>query len=271
MTTNWHPTEEDLVLHFYGETDAPLTRRVEDHLHQCSSCRAAWTELGETLKLVDQAQAAVPEPGPGFERVMWARVQQDLKADLKVSRTKPSVWSVRMLLPIAATLMVTAIGGAVAWKMSHRATSPATAPQVAAVAPTAAAPAKDSKLGERVLLTALDDHFQQAQMLLVELKNSPEDAGDFDLERATADDIISSGRLYRVAARQQGERRFVQMIDELEAALLDVARSENGVRPEALKALRARIESQDLLFKVRVATKQVQERQKDLLTAAANE
>ena len=74
--TNWHPTEEDLVLHFYGETGPDEERRVDDHLASCSACRQSWTELGETLKLVDAA--TVPEPNEGFERVMWARVQQAL-------------------------------------------------------------------------------------------------------------------------------------------------------------------------------------------------
>ena len=263
MSTSWHPTDEDLILHFYGEADAADARRIAEHVDGCAACRAAWMELGETLKLVDQA--GMPEPGPEFERVMWARVQRALPAP------RPSVWSIRVWLPAAATIALVAVAAGYSWRAWHPATPPAGkagAPDL----PKTAAPAKpNSTLAERVLLGALDDHFQQAQTLLVELKNAPEDSSDFDFERATADELISSGRLYRLAARQHGDRQFVQMLEELETALLDVARSEGNVRPEALKALRARIESQDLLFKVRVATKQVHERQKDLLTAAANE
>jgi hypothetical protein len=268
MATNRHPSDEDLILHFYGEADAADARRIAEHVDHCGACRAAWMELDETLRLVDQAR--VQEPGPEFERVMWARVQQALPAP------RASLWSLRVWLPAAATIAVVAVASGYAWRTWHTAPEPATTPdtptQPATQAQTASGKSKtNSKVAERVLLGALDDHFQQAQTLLVELNNAPEDAGDFVFERATADELISSGRLYRVAARQHGDRQFVLMLDELETALLDVARSENGVRPEALKALRDRIESQDLLFKVRVATRQVHERQKDLLTSAANE
>jgi len=266
--TNWHPTDEDLILHFYDEGGADEAHRIVEHLHDCAACRAVWAELGETFKLVDRA--GMPEPGPGFERVMWARVQQALPAPRRAA------WSIHVVLPIAATVTVCVLAGAYAWRVMHPSSAPA-ATKTGAPGGTLAAVATttkpDSALGERVLLSALDDHFQQAQTLLVELNNAPEDADDFTFERTSADELVSSGRLYRVAARQRGERQFVQMLEDLEGVLLDVARTENGLRPEALQALRARIESQDLLFKVRVATKQVHKRQKDLMTtaAAANE
>jgi hypothetical protein len=63
---------------------------------------------------------------------------------------------------------------------------------------------------------------------------------------------------------------MAQMLDDLEAVLLDVARSRDQAAAGDMKALRARIESQDLLFKVRSATTQVHNRQRDLLTAANN-
>jgi hypothetical protein len=257
MSMNWHPTDEDLILHFYGESGADDRRRVDGHLQVCASCRLAWTELGDTLKLVDQA--AMPEPGPEFERVMWARVQQALPAPRR------SAWTIRVLLPMAATILVSAFAGGYLWRTLHR--PPAnTATQVAATAPATAR--SKAALSERVLLTALDDHFQQTQTLLIELKNAPEDATDFAFERAAADDLISSGRLYRVMARQNGDRQMADMLEDLEAVLLDVARSSDRVEAHDLQALRARIESQDLLFKVRSATRQVHERQKDLLTSA---
>ncbi len=270
MTTPWHPTDEDLILLFYGETDPVIARRLHEHLNGCAACRASWTELGDTLKLVDQA--SLPEPAAGFEGTMWERVQRALPAPLPepvpVPR-KSNSW-LRTMLPIAATLTITTLAGAYAWREWHRpVVAPKSTPPTTTVAATTTKP--DSKLAERVLLGAIDEHLQQAQMLLIELKNSPEGEGDFEFERSAADELISAGRLYRVAARQRGERQIAQMLDDLESVLVDVARSERSVRPEALKALRARMESQDLLFKVRVATKEVHERRRDLLTAAANE
>ena len=85
--TNWHPTEDDLILHFYGE-GRDNEARVDDHVHACPQCQEVWDDLTETLKMVDAAQ--VPEPDSGFERVMWARVSRELP-----DHRPASVWSVR--------------------------------------------------------------------------------------------------------------------------------------------------------------------------------
>ena len=255
----WHPSDEDLILHFYGESGADGARRVDEHLGECAACQAVWTELGETMKLVDRA--SMPEPGPAFERVMWARVQQSLPP------RRQSPWAIRVLLPLAATILISAGAGGYLWRALHRAPATAGTPVAASTPPTARTKAT---LGERVLLTALDDHFQQTQTLLIELKNAPDDTTDLAFERAAADDLVASGRLYRIMARQNGDAQMAQMLDDLEAVLLDVARSRDQAAAGDMKALRARIESQDLLFKVRSATTQVHNRQRDLLTAANN-
>ena len=56
MANHWHPSDEDLILHFYGEAHAADARRIAEHVDQCAACRAAWMELDETLRLVDQAR-----------------------------------------------------------------------------------------------------------------------------------------------------------------------------------------------------------------------
>src|SRR5262245_47997702 len=149
MSTSWHPTDEDLILHFYGEAAAADARRIDEHVDRCVQCRAAWLELGETLKLVDQA--AMPEPGPEFERVMWARVQRDLPAP------RPSVWSIRIWLPAAATIALVAVAAGYSWRAWHP-TTPVAGKNGAPESPkTASATKPNSTLAERVLLGALDD------------------------------------------------------------------------------------------------------------------
>src|SRR5579864_1749884 len=75
-TLDWHPTEEDLILHFYGDGEAADETRVDAHLNACASCQATWVEFRETMQMVDAAH--VPEPGAGFERIVWARLQPAL-------------------------------------------------------------------------------------------------------------------------------------------------------------------------------------------------
>src|SRR5689334_2081295 len=111
----YHPTDEDLILHFYGEGTPGEERRIDDHLSGCSQCRQAWTELGETLKLVDAAE--VPEPGDGFERVMWARIQNALPEPQRTAPTS-SVWRWMPALGMAAAVLL-AVASGYAWRASH--------------------------------------------------------------------------------------------------------------------------------------------------------
>ena len=68
-----HVTDEDLILHFYGEAPADAAR-IDAHLAGCNACRANWTSLTRTLQMVDSAE--VPDAPEGFERVIWAKVDR---------------------------------------------------------------------------------------------------------------------------------------------------------------------------------------------------
>jgi hypothetical protein len=260
-----HLSEEDLILHFYGEGGPDEERRIDDHLAACSQCRLAWTELGDTLKLVDAAK--VPEPGDGFERVMWARVQRALPEP----RRAASTWRWLPAFGVAAAV-VAAVALGYAWRASHEsrpvATPAATAASTSGPAVVRTSAADLQKTRERVLLTALSEHFQQTEVLLTEIMNSPNQGrGEIDFERASADDLVASGRLYRVTAQESGDLQLARMLDDLESVLVEVARSPEKVAPKDFQSLRTRIGDQNLLFKVRAVSNQIQQRQKSLISS----
>ncbi len=265
----WHPTDEDLILHFYGEDTPAEEYRVDEHLAACSTCRHAWTELGDTLKLVDAA--TVPEPGAGFERTMWARVQNVLP-DAQPAAPASQRWRWMPAFGMAAAL-VAAVALGYALRSSREAHTAASTPTTAAVSATDSAAVHASmtdmqKTRERVLLTALSDHFQQSEVLLTELMNSPDDGrADLSFERAAAVDLVASGRLYRVTAEQNGDLQLARMLDDLESVLVEVARSPEHVARKDFNSLRARIDDQSLLFKVRAVSNQIRERQKSLISS----
>jgi hypothetical protein len=259
-----HLTDEDLILHFYG--DGPMDREAEidAHLRSCAACGQVWAELRQTLAFADAA--TVPEPGPGFERVMWAKVQQRLETpdDLGGRSIRPARSWLRgaWLLPAAAAL-VAIVAGTYGWR--HFMTPQE---QTAAVRPVAtpAVASADAKSRERVLLTALDDQFQQSEMLLVEIMNAPESTGELGFERDTAGDLLDSSRLYRMTAQQNGDVRLSQMLEELEGVLIEIAHSPERMDKKDFNSLRARIDGADLLFKVRAVSTQIQDRRKSLST-----
>src|SRR4051794_9343185 len=73
---NLHLKDDDLVLHYYSELPAPEESRAESHLGSCAACQANYTKLQRVMAFVDSAPAV--EPGPGFERIAWARLEPAL-------------------------------------------------------------------------------------------------------------------------------------------------------------------------------------------------
>ncbi|HUR19998.1 MAG TPA: hypothetical protein VMZ90_04265, partial [Vicinamibacterales bacterium] len=131
---------------------------------------------------------------------------------------------------------------------------------------SAAAAASQS---ERALLVAMDDHLQRSELLLVELMNAPaNDAVLQGFERETASDLLSSGRLYRQTATHTGNVHLAAMLEDLESVLVEIARSPRALKAQDVTALRTRIEEDDLLFKVRVVSGEIRERQKTISTVS---
>jgi len=261
---NTHLTDEDLILHFYGDRPARESE-VDGHLQRCAECRQTWQELQDTLQLVDRSR--VPEPDAGFERVMWARVQQRLDAASEprgslVSRFWKGGPRGLAAVGAAAAVVIAVVAGGYTWR--HRPDGTAPGPDaVAAGQPAAVSPHSR----ERVLLAALDDHFQQSEMLLVEVLNAPAHGTvELGFERETADELLGSSRLYRLTAQQNGDVRLAQMLEDLESALVEIARSPEHVTRRDFDSLRARIDDDNLLFKVRAVSQQIHDRQRSLST-----
>lgn len=84
-----HLSEEDLILHYYGETDRADETRVDAHLAGCGECQAANAQLRRVLTLVETA--APVEARSGFERDVWARLEPQLDAH-KVSSWRTFFW-----------------------------------------------------------------------------------------------------------------------------------------------------------------------------------
>jgi len=240
-----HVQDEELILQAYGEGSAVDSVWIDAHVAVCPTCRAVRDDLLRTLTLVNAA--AVPEPDVAFEAAMWRRVQAALRAERRRSWVRPAVmltaWAAVVTLVVAATVA--------------RRSSAAPAPPAAAV----------GRSHEGVLLTALDDHLDQTEMLLVELMNGHDpEAADLQFARATADDLVASGRLYRNTAEQNGDARIADVIDDLEPVLLEVARSPEIVSESDVDGWRSQIASENLLFKVRAVSDDVRHRQLTLVS-----
>jgi hypothetical protein len=118
---------------------------------------------------------------------------------------------------------------------------------------------------ERIVLAAVSDHLERTERGLVQLVN--EDAsGDIDIsaEQAWARDLLTANRLYRQSVRGTGSPAVGLLLDQLEPVLLDLVHSPSRLSAADFEALRARIDEQSLLFKVRVTNSDVRARERAL-------
>jgi hypothetical protein len=120
-----------------------------------------------------------------------------------------------------------------------------------------------NQLRERLLLVDLSDHLDRSQRVLVELVSADAASGDgLTGERERAEQLVSANRLYRDTAASTGDAAVVDLLDQLERVLVEVAASPSDHTRGELDEVRHRIESGSLLFKVRVVSSDLQERRK---------
>jgi len=117
---------------------------------------------------------------------------------------------------------------------------------------------------ERVLLTEIGDHLERSQLALIELINSKTNgAVDITVEQVLTRELTAVNRLFRRAAADAGEPGLASVLEELELVLVDVANGPARLSADEFAALRERIDTDGLLFKVKVLGAQVRSRERD--------
>lgn len=253
-----HPTHDDLVLHYYGES-GDETARLDLHLAACADCRAALGRLQQALALVEASSEG--EPAAGYEATLWARLQDQLD--------RPAPWWQRFRRPdvmrwaVAASMVVVAAVAYYAGRLERDAGAPGPAPrQTAAAATPGEAPSR-----ARLLDLAAGDHLMRAQAVLAEVANSNGDGGaPLDAERQRAIDLVATNRLVRQSAALAGDDSLDLVLDDLERVLVEIANAPDDAGDADWAALKARIDTQSLLFRVRVLTDELRARQRPQTT-----
>ncbi len=245
-----HLSEEELILYYYGETAEPGA--VEQHLAACEVCRAGYQWMQTVLNSV--SSLTVPEKSPEYGTEVWQRIGPQIAPSLSRSLA-PSLSRLRGSWRRWAAVAAMA-GLIVAAYLAGRLSPTRQTPQTASSAP---------QVRERILLVAVGDHLERSQMVLVELANAESSKGKLDIseEQRYATDLVEANRLYRQTASTTGDTALATVLEDLERVLLDVANGNSQLSSQELEEIRRRIESQGLLFKMRVVESQIREREND--------
>jgi hypothetical protein len=253
-----HFTEDELTLHYYGESRR--RGRVARHLDECATCAAVYREIADTLAMVTTPET--PERGEQYGLEVWQRIRHQLpeqEAPGWIGWITGTPWLRRdrlVLAGAAASLVVVAF---VAGRMWPRTVSVAPPPAAATTADAGGTAIAGNDVRHRILLTAVADHLDRSERVLTDIMNAPS-RGDISTEQAWADDLLTTSRLYRQDATEAGESSVAGVLDELERSLLEIVHSPSPISAADLEQIRRRIDAAALLFKVRVMSDELRQR-----------
>jgi hypothetical protein len=231
-----HFTEEQLTLAYYGELDPKLY----EHLSQCPECGSNFERLKDLLDAI--REYPVPDRSASYGADVWGRLVPQLPA------TKPlhSWFRWWMTAPALATLLLAAFFAGML--VQHRREPP----EISAAA------------RQRVLRMVIGDHLERSQVLLAELVNANPGNIDLSTERDRARDLLSENRLLRQTAARTGDASHAALLDELERVLLDIANGPSKASSADIENLQRRIQSEGLLFKVRIVDANIREKRQKI-------
>jgi hypothetical protein len=242
-----HLTDDELVLHYYGEMSEAAESKACDHLDGCAACRENLTRLQRVMSAIDATP--VPEPDAWFEQRAWARLAPALKAS-DIRRPWQLPWRAIAWGAAAAVVVLAAF-------VAGQFTSGPAAPVQIASAPQV--------MPGRVLIVDLGDHLDRSELALVEFVSGT-DGGQTAASRERVEELVAANRLYRRTAMTSGDPAVADVLDELERVLIEIAGTGPTAPATDRDVVRQRIDTRGLLFKVRVMREQLQDRARETQT-----
>lgn len=235
-----HPSEDDLILLYYGE--GGLQPSVEAHLAACPTCAQAFEALRVDLSSI--TGEPIPARGEDYGAGVWRTIQPRLGSRFGARRAPAVRWWAPAAL--AASLVAAFLVG------RHYPATPSPGPI-------------PEQARDRIFVVMVGDHLERSEMVLLEVANAEgNDPVDVRSAQESAENLVAANRLFRLSARRAGEPGVATVLDELERVLLEVARGPSQLGPEERAQLRRRIESGDLLFKVRVLESTMRSKEKQM-------
>jgi hypothetical protein len=239
-----HFSEEQLVLYHYGEADD--LSGIREHMASCPACRADYQSLQDALGILDRVK--VPERTEDYGTEVWQRLRSRLPERPAYRYRWQSFLHASRWVAVGsvAALIVAAFLIGRFWPRPE--TAP---PQLVS-----------EQVRHRILLVEVSEHLERSQMALIEFVNAEfETTLDIGDQQSRMRDLITSNRIYRQTAAGAGELALATVLEELEQVLLEVANGPSTISAGEFNQIRRRIAEGEIIFKVRVISSQVRERE----------
>jgi hypothetical protein len=252
-----HYSEDDLTLYYYGE--GKRRGDIEHHVASCASCAAAYRDIASTLAMI--ATPDVPERSDQYGLEVWQRIRHQLpEQEIGFNRFnwfkgfKGFYGFYGFAAAAAALILVAFFAGQ---RFQHSSENPLNPLNpLNSLNPLNQQAAAASR---RVLLTSVADHLDRTARVLTDVMNAPA-SSDISAEQRWAEDLLATSRLYRQDAIDAGEVSVATVLDDLERNLVEIVHSPSQISAADLEQIRRRIDAAALLFKVRVMSEELRQR-----------
>jgi Putative zinc-finger len=246
----------DIQLLLYDHLQGTLPERegveVDRHLRECEECRAELEDIRSIL-------ASLPEPGdaPGehmpesywkaFGNVVEGRIRRDgarQRNSRERMRSVAGEFLLRRWKPLVAASWTLALVLLVFLLTRQRATESVPLPDPVVAAPSA---------GIDSSAVRVQQYLRKSKSLLVGLTNmkvTERSPVDLSAERRTSRELAAESRLLR---HQPLDARGKRLVGDLEKIFIELANATGEESVPAVDIVRAGIERENLLFKIRMA------------------
>jgi hypothetical protein len=233
-----HLNEAELLEHYYDESANPAD--CERHLKSCAACAKHYADLSRDLDGVKPIEA--PLRGQDYGEQVWQSIRSSLPVYEKPDRSWIRFWRPVGWAAACALLLAVAFVAGRQWERKQ-------APSVAVAA--------DPMARQRVVVVVLGDHLDRSERLLVELNH----AGSNDVSaiplRGEARELLANNRLVRQSALRTGDLKVEASLDRLERLLVELANQPDEPNERALNRLRQEMNTDGLLFDIRILRSRV--------------
>ena len=242
-----HLSEEELIEHYYagrdwaggGDPGGKNLRIAQRHLDGCAACAAESAKLADEMKEMDGLE--YDKLSVAYGESVWDKVVKSLPA-LAMEEAPRRRVSWGLMLGWAAASAVLVVGAFEAGRLWENRQHPQSA-QVKPQAP----------VQRQMVVVVLGDHLDRTERLLVELKHANgEDTDVVKPMRDEARSLLVANHMFREDADKSGDAALTQALDRLDQLLSDVANAPGGLDAASIARLQEEMQSEGLLFKVRV-------------------
>jgi hypothetical protein len=257
-------TKNDLILFYYDELGSKQRHALIEDMAKSEALQLEYATLNAFLDT--SVDLEVPEPSSQLEHQIMASIFQQKQKQAEAATplnpektTKSSLfsgWDWRYLLGKSVPVLLVIWGVFLLGRYSTNVDETSTTTLIAATDSTGF----DALAGKRVFLNTISSHLGSTDRLLTQVSNSTENL-PFEIEnrRQAIEEMVALNRLYRRLAEKSGDKLLAGVLQQMEQILTELKHTQQ-LTPEVdsqqdWNNIRNRIDSTDLLFRLRVTKK----------------